>query len=266
MTKGLIFDIRKFSVHDGPGIRTTVFFKGCPLSCWWCHNPESRSPQPESGIRSLPLDGKHYCYEEVTGREMTLPEVMTEILKDRIFFEESNGGVTLSGGEPLLQADFARELLKTLKDAGLHTAVDTCGHVPAGELEKVIPFTDLFLYDLKLLDDQEHFEYTGVSNKLILENLACLVQKRKNIAIRFPVIPGITDTRENTELLKIFLKSLQPGISQIHLLPYHNTAQAKYERLGIENKVAGKNSLDKKNLEPLRKELSDAGFQVILGG
>jgi len=266
VTKGLIFDIRRFSVHDGPGIRTTLFFKGCPLSCWWCHNPESRSPEAESGKRMLPLDGKHYCFEEVTGREMTLQEVLTELLKDRVFYEESNGGVTLSGGEPLLQADFAGKLLKLLKEEGLHTAVDTCGHVPAGELEKVIPYTDLFLYDLKLLDDQKHFEYTAVSNALILKNLTYLVQKRKNIAIRFPVIPGITDTRENTELLKSFLITLQPGISKIHLLPYHNAARAKYERLGLENKVSGKHSLDKKNLEPLRKELSDAGFQVIIGG
>lgn len=266
MNKGLIFDIRRFSVHDGPGIRTTVFFKGCPLTCWWCHNPESRAEVPEKTVRHLALEGKKFPVEETTGRYMTIEEVLAEVLKDRLFYEESNGGVTLSGGEPMLQAEFAAGLLSAFKDAGIHTAMDTCGHVRQEDLEKVIPHVDLFLFDLKLMDEKEHFEFTGVSNKLIHDNLLFLVRSGKQAIIRFPVIPGITDSPKNIDLLKEFLMRLQPGVSRIHLLPYHTGADAKYSRLQVENKLKHIKSLQREDLEPLKKELEELGFDVFIGG
>jgi pyruvate formate lyase activating enzyme len=266
VNKGLIFDIRRFSVHDGPGIRTTVFFKGCPLTCWWCHNPESRATEPETSVKTLTLEGRKFPMNEVTGKHMSAREVLEEALRDRIFYDESDGGVTLSGGEPLLQADFAAELLNVLKQEGIHTAIDTCGHVRREELEKVLPETDLFLFDLKLMDEKEHFEFTGVSNKLIHDNLLFLADSGKNVIIRFPVIPGITDTRRNIDALKLFLMHLQPGISKIHLLPFHTGAEAKYSRLQLLNKMDKVKSLQREDLVPLKEEFVQLGFEVIIGG
>ena len=266
MNKGLIFDIRRFSVHDGPGIRTTVFFKGCPLSCWWCHNPEGRFPEPEETERTLTLDGKKYRVEETTGTYLSATEVLDEVLRDRIFYEESGGGVTLSGGEPLLQPDFAAEVLRALKDEGVHTAVDTCGQVRREDLEKVLDFTDLFLFDIKLLDEADHLEYTGVSNKLIHDNLFLLIERKKQVIIRFPVIPGITDTGRNIDLLKIMLMQVKPAVSQIHILPYHSMATKKYLRLNIDNKLENVKNLNKKDLEHLQDNLGGLGFKVIIGG
>jgi len=266
VNKGLIFDIRRFSVHDGPGIRTTVFFKGCPLTCWWCHNPESRAEVPEKTVKHVALEGRTFPAEETTGRYMTVEEVLSEVLKDRLFYEESDGGVTLSGGEPMLQAEFAAGLLAALKGAGIHTALDTCGQVRQEELEKVLPFVDLFLYDLKLMDEKEHVEFTGVSNKLIHDNLLFLVRSGRQVAIRFPVIPGITDSRRNTDLLKEFLMSLQPAITGIHLLPYHTFGGKKYERLNLVNKLKGVKDLGREDLEPLKKEFEELGFEVLIGG
>jgi pyruvate formate lyase activating enzyme len=266
VNKGLIFDIRRFSVHDGPGIRTTVFFKGCPLTCWWCHNPESRATEPETSVKTLTLDGKKFPVNEVTGKYMTVPEVLEEALRDRIFYDESGGGVTLSGGEPLLQADFAAELLEGLKQEGIHTVVDTCGHVRREDLEKVMPATDIFLFDLKLIDEKEHFEFTGVSNKLIHDTLGFLVDRGKNVIIRFPVIPGITDTRRNVDALKQFLMHLQPGVSRIHLLPFHTGAEAKYGRLQMLNRMKDVKSLQREDLAPLKEEFVQLGFEVVIGG
>jgi pyruvate formate lyase activating enzyme len=266
VNKGLIFDIRRFSVHDGPGIRTTVFFKGCPLSCWWCHNPESRSPEPETSVKTLTLDGRKFPVNEVTGTSMTVEAVMEEVLKDRIFYDESEGGVTLSGGEPMLQADFATGLLAALKEEAIHTALDTCGHVRREDFEKILPYTDLFLFDLKLMDEEEHIEFTGVSNKLIHDNLLYLAESGRQVIIRFPVIPGITDTPRNVSALKRFLMSLRPGVSAIHLLPYHTAAEAKYSRLQMENRLKGVKSLQREDLEPLKRELKTLGFDVIIGG
>ncbi len=266
MNKGLIFDIRRFSVHDGPGIRTTVFFKGCPLTCWWCHNPESRATEPETTVKTLTLEGKKFPVNEVTGNYMTVPEVLKEVLTDRIFFDESGGGVTLSGGEPMLQAEFALELLMALKSEGLHTAMDTCGQVRREDVEKILPYADLFLFDLKLMDEQAHFEYTGVSNKLIHDNLIFLVESGKKVHIRFPVIPGITDTQKNILGLEEFLMRLQPGIRRIHLLPFHTGAEAKYSRLQMLNRMKEVKSLQREDLDPLKSELEALNFEVLIGG
>jgi len=266
VNKGLIFDIRRFSVHDGPGIRTTIFFKGCPLSCWWCHNPESKSSLPEDTVKVLTLEGKKFPVKEVLGKYLTVDEVMTEVEKDRLFFDESSGGVTLSGGEPLLQAGFAIELLKKLKEKDIHTALDTCGFVRQDTLKATLPFTDLYLFDLKLMDEHEHLEYTGVSNTLIHQNLIFLTEQHKQVIIRIPVIPGITDSRKNMDLLKEFLIKLQPCISEICLLPYHSLGNSKYDRLKIENKLKNVKSLTAEELQPLKQEFEEEHFEVKIGG
>ena len=267
----MIFDIRRFSVHDGPGIRTTIFFKGCPLSCWWCHNPESRSKESELSMKTIKLDGKIYRQQEITGHEMTVQEVISEIEKDRIFYDESNGGVTLSGGEPMFQPEFLNELLKELKQHGYHVALDTCGFAEQLELERILPFVDLFLFDIKLIDDVEHIKYTGVTNEPILMNLQFLFQRKKNVIIRFPVIPGITNTPENIIAIKSFLINSQlhqftsPPV-KIHLLPYHSIAKNKYQRFRVENKMENMKDPEKEALLTLKKELEESGFSVKIGG
>jgi len=264
-SKGIIFSFKRFSVHDGPGIRQTVFFKGCPLNCWWCHNPESQYIKSENTIRKNILDGLTYEQEETIGKIMTVKEVMDEIEKDSIFYDESGGGVTFSGGEPLMQHKFLIELLAACKDAGIHSAVDTTGFVNQKIFKQVAEKTDLFLYDLKLLDDAEHKKYTGVSNKIILENLKYLNQIRKKVVIRFPVIPGINNTHENVSLMKEFLLPLK-NIRNLALLPYHNIANHKYEKIEIDNKMDGVKALSKKDMEGLKKKFEDFGFKVNIGG
>jgi pyruvate formate lyase activating enzyme len=271
VTKGLIFDIRRFSVHDGPGIRTTIFFKGCPLSCWWCHNPESRSKEPEISIKSIKLDGRIYRRKETTGKEMTIREVIGEIEKDRIFFDESKGGVTLSGGEPMFQSEFLYELLKELKQQGYHVALDTCGYAEQMEFEKILPYVDLFLFDIKLIDDTEHIQYTGVSNQQILKNLHFLFGNQKNVILRFPVIPGITDCTENITAIKSYLKNspnhqITKSPIEIHLLPYHSIAKKKYQRFLFENKLANIKDMRKEDLIQLKREFEESGFSVKIGG
>lgn len=253
-------------MHDGPGIRTTAFFKGCPLSCWWCHNPESRSPEPETSVRNNPVDGISFPSEERIGTFYTVETLTEELVRDRIFFEESGGGVTLSGGEPLMQPEFTCELLESLKKQGIHTAIDTCGQVRQEELEKTLPFTDFYLYDLKLMDEADHITYTGVSNRLIHDNLLFLVRSGKQVVIRFPVIPGITDTPKNTDLLKEFLMRLQPGVSVIHLLPYHSMAKPKYMRFNLENRMNRISEPKTGDLDRLKVSLEEIGLKVITGG
>jgi pyruvate formate lyase activating enzyme len=267
----LIFDIRRFSVHDGPGIRTTIFFKGCPLSCWWCHNPESRLKDPEVSMKSIKLDGKIYPHQEITGHEMTVLDVISEIEKDRVFYDESNGGVTLSGGEPMFQPEFLNELLKELKQQGYHVALDTCGFAEQSEFERILPFVDLFLFDIKLMDDVEHIKYTGVTNERILRNLQFLFEQKKNVIIRFPVIPGITNTPENISAIKSLLKNspvhqFTNSPIEIHLLPYHSIARNKYQRFRVSNKIENMKDLEKEELIPLKKELEKSGFSVKIGG
>ena len=182
--KGVIFDIKRFAVHDGPGIRTTVFLQGCPLGCWWCHNPEGQRNN--------------------AGNKVSVAEVMDEVIKDSIFYEESNGGVTFSGGEPLHQSGFLSELLKGCKKEGFHTCVDTSGYATKESIDLIMDDTDLFLFDLKHTDDTVHRKYTGVSNSCIIDNLKYLAGKKKEIILRFPVIPGINDSTDNiSEMLKL---------------------------------------------------------------
>ncbi len=285
--RGLIFDIRRFSVHDGPGIRTTVFMKGCPLSCLWCHNPESRRFRPEVTLKRRTLDDRDVSKPQTTGTWIESSDLIREITRDRIFFEESGGGVTFSGGEPLFQAGFLATVLKVCRAEGIHTAVDTSGYAPGDTLLNIASLTDLFLFDLKLLDRGEHKKFTGVSNKRIKENLKALFSSGKQIQLRFPVIPGITDTRANIEALIDFItKELRPVMTipkspattngslstgiitdpiRISLLPYHSAAREKYRRLNQANPLEHLPDLKPEALVPLQKELELAGLSVNIG-
>ena len=240
---------------DGPGIRTTVFFKGCNLHCTWCHNPESQSAKPEmmfyknkcgncgkckekcpNSLESCELCGKCTLYcpndaREICGKEYTVDEVLREIRKDKTFYKTSGGGVTFSGGECLLQIDFLESILKECKRNGIHTAVDTAGHVPFVCFERILPYTDLFLYDIKCYDSEKHKKYTGTSNELILSNLKRLLQSGKAIWIRIPIIPDVTDNEEELLTIKAFLSSYGCP-EKVELLPYHDMGEHKYAALG----------------------------------
>lgn len=253
MDKAIIFDIQRASMVDGPGIRTTVFFKGCNLRCKWCHNPESQSFQPQmlfyknkctgcgkcvqicpNHMQTCTFCGKCELYcpndaRKVCGREYTAEEIRQEVIKDKMFYETSGGGVTFSGGECMLQPDFLREILRLCKEEGIHTAVDTAGCVPWENFEKILPYTDLFLYDVKCFSEALHIEGTGVSNQKILENLTRLSKEfTGDIIVRVPVIGGFNDLVQ-TEMSKMahFLREI--GIKKVELLPYHRMGEHKYE-------------------------------------
>lgn len=262
--KGIIFDLKKYAIHDGPGIRTTVFFKGCPLNCWWCHNPESRSMHPESmttNQRSKASSSSSSPVTEIIGREAKVDEIMKEIVKDTIYYDESGGGVTFSGGEPLLQADFLKALLMASKDLEIHTAVDTCGHVPYPSFEKINDYVDLYLYDIKMIDENEHIRFTGVSNDLILNNLERLLRAGKQLDIRIPLIPGITDTDENIARIIRYLKDLNKPL-KVHLLPYNKIGEAKYERFSITRRIGMLETQKEHEIEILRNTFEEAGINV----
>lgn len=253
----LIFDISHSSFVDGPGIRTTVFFKGCNLRCKWCHNPESISPKPElmfyadrckdcgaclrncpNELKTCSLCGKcaHYCLydaRKLCGKRYAVDELFSEIVCDRAFYESSGGGVTFSGGECMLQVEFLTEILKKCKDEHISTAVDTAGKVPWESFEKILPYTDLFLYDIKLMDKALHRKFTGADNSLILDNLKKLFGAGKRIHIRIPVIANVNDNAAEMEKVKAFLK--ENGYPEkVELLPYHKLGEAKRNALGKE--------------------------------
>ena len=263
--RALIYDIKRFAIHDGPGIRTTVFFKGCPLGCWWCHNPESRKPEAEITTRVNRLDGHCYNVTVTTGKKTGLRELLDELMKERVFMDESGGGVTFSGGEPLLQYNFLIKALKMLKREEIHTAIDTTGFASAKVISDVAELADLFLYDLKIMRDDLHLKYTGVSNKIILENLRYLHSIGKNTIVRFPLIPGINDNG-NLEEMREFLSVNCPGFKDIHILPYHNIAAHKYRQFGIENRMKGYAEPTAEQNEKVRSIFEEAGFKVSIGG
>lgn len=240
-----IFEIKRFAVHDGDGIRTTIFFKGCPLRCVWCHNPEGLSGKPQMAHYEHKCIGCGECQKEsfsaenclgearvLYGKEITVDELLPLLLEDRDFYDNSGGGVTLSGGECLMQADFCANLLKKLKENGIHTAVDTCGFVSKGVLDKVIPYTDIFLYDLKAYDEDVHIKCTGQSNKIILQNLLYLDSLGKDVEIRIPYVPEYN--ADQTTKIAHFLSELK-HITKIRVLPYHNYAGSKYSALNMTN-------------------------------
>ena len=258
MATGIIFDIKKYAIHDGPGIRTTVFLKGCPLDCPWCHNPESKNPHPEK-VSVQPSQK-----EKTIGRAWTVEEVIREVMQDLIFYEESGGGVTFSGGEPLMQIEFLTELLAASKTNGLHTAVDSSGCVAWEKLARILPWTDLFLYDLKIIDDDEHQKYTTASNVLILENLEKLTKSGIPLRIRIPLIPGITDTAQNIADLLQYLSGLK-NITGIGLLPYNQLGEDKLQRYGITNRLGKLRPQSPAELKAIAARFQDRGYSVKIG-
>jgi len=263
---GIIFDLKKFAIYDGPGIRTTVFFKGCPLNCWWCHNPESQKMQPElrgkfsqkSNLKLLQQD------ENLIGKEVSVHDVIEEIEKDIIFYDDSGGGVTLSGGEPLMQEDFLEALLKECKGKEIHTAVDTCGFAPFLVFEKIDPYVDLYLYDLKIWDEEKHKKYTGVSNKLIHDNLTKLSLNSNKINIRIPLIPGVVDTEDNITNLIRFISSLK-NIKQVDLLPYNKIGENKYKKLNKKNLLGTHNFQSDLEIEQIAYKFKTLDVKVTMG-
>ncbi len=255
--KAMIFDITRNSFVDGPGIRTTVFFKGCNLNCAWCHNPESKKFEKQMMFYANKCTGCGKCKEvcpyhleqcdfcgkcemycpndarKICGKEMTASEVLKEVVKDKAFYDASGGGVTFSGGECMLQIDFLGNILKLCKESGIHTAVDTAGNVSWGHFEKIMPYTDLFLYDVKCAAEETHKEWTGVSNTLILENLRRLSNIFAGyIIIRIPVIGGVNDDEHEIRKIATALKDIH--YQSVELLPYHKMGDHKYEALGEE--------------------------------
>ena len=258
---GTIFRIKKYALHDGPGIRTTIFFKGCPLSCWWCHNPE--------GLRVCaeimdPLPGKS-GRQQTIGKSITVEDVLAEIEKDTIFYDESGGGVTFSGGEPLLQSEFLEALLDACHKLDIHTTLDTTGYAPTEIFRSMARKSDLILYDLKIMDNEQHLKFTGVSNELILKNLESIAGNGKKIQIRFPLIPGITDDMDNVRQMARFIKSLAT-IQHVAVLPYHRTAEGKYRRLRLSNRMQGVSPLTDEQTHAIIKELETYGLHVHIGG
>jgi pyruvate formate lyase activating enzyme len=293
---GLIFNIQRFSVHDGPGIRTTVFMKGCPLRCLWCSNPESRNFHPEIIIRNVNCRGCGACvdacprgaiavteeegrkidiekcsqcllcvercyFNSITqcGKYMTVEEVFREIDQDRLFYKNSGGGVTISGGEALSQADFVALLLKTCKEEGLSTALDTSGHAPWRALAGVLPFVDLVLFDIKHLDSAEHRRATGVGNELILENLR-QTSRVKAVWMRIPLISGYNDSVAHVERLAVHARDV--GVAKVSLLPYHEGGKSKCEQLCRPYPFPEGKPPEREHVEKLKKILFAHGLDV----
>ena len=262
--KGMVFSIKRYSIHDGPGIRQTVFFKGCRLNCLWCHNPESQDINSVESMRKFSLDGQTFEKCETVGTLMTVEEIIREIIKDRVFYDESGGGVTFSGGEPLLQHEFLGELLVECRNRGIHTAVDTSGYANQTIIQNIANLSDLILYDLKHMNAALHLKYTLVSNELILSNLLWLDQNKKNVVIRFPVIPQINDYKENIDEMLDFLSCLK-YIRKITLLPYHTIAAYKYQQFNISNKMEGIKAPGTNDIVVLKSEFESIGFDVSIG-
>lgn len=272
MSSGIIFDIKRYAINDGPGIRTAVFFKGCPLKCWWCHNPEGQALLPQLMIRANrckssmacldvcpenaitwnngPItDWKHcddcgecaeVCYagaRELVGRKVTVEQLMVEIERDIPFYDQSGGGVTFTGGEPIYQIEFLYAALLACKERKLHTVVDTSGYTTWENLNSLLALVDLFLYDVKIMDLNKHIRYTGLGNRQILANLENLSASGSHIVVRIPLVPRVNDDEENLDACASFLAKL-PSLDGVEVMPYHEIGVAKYQALGMENKMS----------------------------
>jgi pyruvate formate lyase activating enzyme len=294
-----VFNIMRFATHDGPGIRTVVFFKGCPLSCWWCHNPEGQSFLPD---RLYFTERCRHCLEcaaicpehaisevdgamqtsaactlcgtcttvcmaearQIAGQRFTLNELIAEVEKDVVFYDESGGGVTLSGGEPLSQPAFVTSFLAACRERGIRTTLETCGFVQPAVFQQAACLADLVLFDLKFTDPAKHRQYTGVSNDLILGNLQQLVADRRPLTVRIPVIPGVNDSTEDIGGFVEYLSRLRPPA--VELLPYHRIGADKYRRLGLPYRLADTPQPAAANLARFRDALAQTGLNVSLGG
>ncbi len=301
MVSGRIFDIKRFALQDGPGLRTTVFFKGCPLSCWMCHNPEGQNPDPDLMVRGERCNGCGDCVEacplgalsivegapvvrreccdlcgacvdvclsgalELAGRNVSVDELMEEIERDSLYFDESGGGVTFSGGEPLAQPEFLVQALEACRERGIRTALDTTGYGPTELVDRVAPLVDLFLYDLKLLDPIRHKAIAGVSNRVILQNLTRLVSSGASVLVRVPLIPGVSDDDECLGALAGFLVGLAPT-PPVDLLPYHRLGVGKYGRLGRAYRFPDLRPPTLSGISKAVGILRDHGIQVTLRG
>ncbi|CUU49989.1 MULTISPECIES: glycyl-radical enzyme activating protein [Clostridium] len=297
--EGTVFDIQRFSIHDGPGIRTIVFLKGCPLSCLWCSNPESQKIKPvimyqsancihcgrcisACKIGAISVNNKGFINREICtacgecsnvcptsslvlkGKKMTIEQVIKELKKDAINYRRSGGGITLSGGEPLLQSDFSKELFKACKAQGWHTAIETTGYANSETIEKVFPYIDLVLMDIKSTNLELHRKYTGVSNEIILNN-AKRISEISKMVVRVPLIPDFNSSIQDILELCRFTKTLN-NIDTIHLLPYHTYGENKYELLGRDYLMKDSRSLKEDEIEVLKKIIEDQGIKCIIGG
>lgn len=301
MKMGRVFNIEKYAIHDGPGIRTTVFFKGCPLHCWWCHNPEGQNPENELIYRESRCIGCGACVEKcpnkalslssghvavnrkscivcgacasvcptealsIAGKEMSTAGVISEIERDMPFYEESEGGVTFSGGEPLLQPDFLEALLNECKDRDVHTTLDTSGYASRSVFDRVKSKVDLFLYDIKSMNKAKHRRFTGVSNHLILTNLQRLAKDRCDVAISIPIIPRINDDQENIRRAGEFISSMQ-NVEYVSLLPYHDAGIEKYKNLGRLYRLRQLKPPSNLEMNMIREKLEAFGLNVRIGG
>lgn len=265
--QGLIFSVKRYSIHDGPGIRVTFFMKGCPLSCWWCHNPEGISTGIETTVNSTRVGDTEFIENEAVGKFYSVDDILEILEKERIFLQQSDGGVTFSGGEPMMQSEFLLETLKVCKSNGYHTAVDTSGYALAERFQAVIPFTDLFLFDLKHLDASRHLEYTGVLNTGILENLKMILKSGKDVMVRIPVIPGKNDDAENLSGTRELLSSLKcKNLKKINLLPFHRIGKSKYKKFNLPYRMNDTEQPSKERMKELKEFFAETGIKVKVGG
>ena len=297
--KGEVFDVQRYSIHDGPGIRTTVFLKGCPLKCKWCANPESQNKYPEIFFRSQICEGCGRCVEicpqnaislvkdfidldrilcdrcmkciekcptkalSITGETRTTEEIVDIVMKDELFYNNSGGGLTISGGEPLLQPDFTLDLLKACKDKSIHTTLDTSGHARWEILESMVNYSDLILFDIKHLNSDQHIAGTGVGNELILQNLKKITEKGNRLWVRIPIIPGYNDSAKHIEDIAKFLSKMP--IEKVSMLAFHEWSKSKYKALGIYYPCKDLSPIEEEKIHPLKNIFESFGMEITIG-
>lgn len=296
---GIIFNIQNYCINDGPGIRTIIFFKGCPLNCLWCENPESKYPGPQISFHKDKCVSCNKCQQacpgnairltgaqridgslcdncgkcagvcmsealEMIGRKMTADEIMDEIRKQTAFYQRSGGGVTISGGEPVFQYDFLVELLYALKKESYHVVLETCGLLQWDKFEPLTGLVDIFYFDIKGIDPEVHKKNTGVDNEIILDNACKLLEKNNRVVFRIPVIPGINDGSEHISLLDEFFK--KTGAAEIHLLPYHRFGEDKLKSIYTRQQPLGIASIKPSDLESIHSALKKSNRTIIIGG